>query len=375
MSVIFTLVKKELIQTLRDPRMKLVVFVMPIIQMLIFGVAITNEVKNLNVTVCDADHSIMSRSLIRTITASDYFVIHRYAEDCSMIEDDLYKNRSILAIHIPERFEAKYLRGDKAPLQILIDGSDGNTASIAMGYLQRMLSHVELKQVRPRIAVGVRPLPFVRINLETRVFYNPGLESKNYMIPGVITMVLSVLTILLTAMGITKEKESGTFEQLIVSPIRGYELVLGKTIPYAIIGFFDAIMVTIVSVFVFEVPLNGAIAHLAILNFLYVTAMLGLGLFISTVSSSQQQAMMTVFAFLFPALILSDFFFPLDNMPALIRYLTYANPMRYALSAQRGIFLRGSGIEDLIVAIIALGIFTILFLGLGVFRFRKKILS
>lgn len=372
MSAIMPLVKKELIQTLRDPRMRLVVFVMPVLQMIIFGVAITNEVRNLKITVCDHDSSELTRAILRKVSAGGYFIIYKKTDSSADAKEDLLYNRTRLALIFPPGFQASLRRGENAKFQILIDGTDGNTAAVALGYLQRMLLEFEGSRAG-FYSAGVIPPRFGIVEMETRVFYNQGLESAHYLIPGVVTMILTVLTILLTAMGITKEKETGTFEQLVVSPIRGTELMLGKTIPYAILGFFDATMVTLISIFVFKVPMNGAPWMLALLNLIYVVAMLGLGLFISTVSRSQQQAMMTVFAFLFPAIILSGFFFPLENMPRAIQILTILNPMKYALAAQRDIFLRGSGMSDLYVSYLILMGFALFFLSAGVFRFRKTL--
>jgi ABC-2 type transport system permease protein len=340
--------------------------------MFVFGVAITNEVRNLKVTVCDHDSSELSRQILTKISAGGYFIIHRKVGTPVEAEDDLLYNRSRLALIFPPGFQSSLRRGENAKLQILMDGTDGNTAAVALGYLQRMLLELDGGPA-VFLSTGIFPPRFGLVRMETRVFYNQGLESANYLIPGVVTMILTILTILLTAMGITKEKEAGTFEQLVVSPIRGIELMAGKTIPYAIIGFFDAMVVTVISVFVFKVPMNGSPWMLALLNLVYVIAMLGLGLFISTVSRSQQQAMMTVFAFLLPAIILSGFFFPLENMPLPIQWLTHINPMKYVLSAQRDIFLRGSEMSDLYDTYLILVGFAVVFLGAGVFRFRRTL--
>ncbi len=377
LKIVRALVIKELIQTFRDKKLRIVIFLMPVLQTILFGVAVNNEVKNLPVTICDQDRSSLSRELASTLTRGGYFVIAATTSSLRETDEDLMMNRSRAAVVIPPGFERRIKAGRRSPIQLLMDGSDGNTASIALGYLLRMLQDLQeearIVPVLYAVRGGAPPPAFGNPGLRLRVWYNPQMESSHFMIPGVITMILTVITTLLTAMGITREREMGTFEQLIVSPIRGWELMLGKTLPYALIGFFDAILVTLVSLFLFRIPLNGPVPLLALLNLLYVLAMLGMGLFISTVSSSQQQAMMTVFAVLFPGVILSDFFFPLENMPDLIRIITYFNPMRYGMHAQREIFLKGAGWRESAHSLLILAAFGFSFLTLGSLRFRKKI--
>jgi len=376
-SVLKALIVKELIQTLRDKKLRVVIFLIPVIQMLIFGVAVTNDVHNLPLTICDQDQTTSSREVASSLTRGGYFVLKDTVDSVAEAKEDLLFNRSKMVVIIPHDFHEKLMRNEASPLQILLDGSDGNSATIAMGYAIRILQDLKpaggIRVVPLILSAGALPPSLPDLAVDERVWYNPGMESSFFMIPGVVTMILTIITTLLTAMGITREKEIGTFEQLIVSPITGWQLMLGKTLPYALIGFVDALLVTLISILVFSIPLNGPIWLLALLNIVYIFAMLGLGLFISTVSSSQQQAMMTVFAVLFPFVILSDFFFPLENMPAVIRYLTVFNPMKYCLTAQREIFLKGSGWESVYPNILSLFLFSVSFFSYGSLRFRKNI--
>lgn len=353
--------------------MRLVIFIMPVMQMIVFGVAVTNEVKNLGMTICDQDESISSRYLAEKLVGGGIFNLKKITRDCQEAERDLAMNRAGISVIIPHGFHGALASGDSSPLQVLLDGSDGNSTSIAMGYLQRIIYDADLGAMRSPIHLKYPPPSFGDVDLRVRVRYNPELKSSHFMIPGVITMILTALTILLTAMGITKEKENGTFEQLVVSPIRGYQLMIGKTIPYAIIGFFDAALITVLSRYLFGLPINGPVWVLMLVNLVYVFAMLGLGLFISTVSRTPQQAMMTVMGVILPLVILSDFFFPINNMPIYIKWITYINPMRYALVAQREIMLRGGGFFETSYEMSVLLLISVITIGYGVIRFRKSL--
>lgn len=367
--VVWVLMVKEFLQALRDKRMLMVIFIMPLIQVTVFGYAISNDVKNITLTVADQDGSRLSREVASALVRGGYFILHRRTNDPREARKDLLLNRARIALVIPPDFARRMERGDAAPLQLLVDGSDGSSAGIALGYALRILQ----KSLSPpaRLPAAFRP---PRVELEERVWYNPEVESRYYLLPGIVTMVLTVVIMLLTAMAITRERESGSLEQLLVSPIRSYELLLGKTLPFAAIGLFDAALVTAAGIFIFGLPLRGSLPALFVLQVIYIAAMLGLGLLISTVSGSQQQAMLTVFAFLFPALILSDFFFPLGNMPESVQVLMrFLNPLLYGLRAQREIFLKGAGLAQVRHDLLALLAFAAVFFSLGVWRFRKML--
>lgn len=365
-----TLMVKEWIQTFRDRRMLVIIFVVPVLQMILFGVAVSNDVRNFPILVVDQDRSALSREIISAFGSGGTFRIVGITADGAEGESALRNNRARMAVVIPPDLSEHQKAGRSAAVQLLLDGSDGSTGTVALGYSMRILSELRLT-ARSGSIPGLRP--FGGVSLESRIFYNPSLESPYYMVPGIITMILTVIATMLTAMGITKEREKGTFEQLVVSPIRGWELMLGKTLPFAVIAFFDATLATGVGTAVFHIPLTGSASALAALNLSYVLAMLGLGLFVSTVSESQQQAMMTVFAIIFPFIILSDFFFPIENMPVVIQYATLLNPMRFCLRAQREIFLKGSGWIEVWPNITVLMGFASVFLGYGAVRFRRSL--
>ncbi|MBI3395313.1 MAG: ABC transporter permease [Spirochaetia bacterium] len=373
MVTVRALIVKEWIQTFRDKRMLLVIFVLPLIQMTIFGFAVSNEVKNLPAIVYDGDRSELSREIISALGRGGYFKITALAASQAESINALYINTAKIAFIIPPGFQKDVRSNRPVNVQIALDGSDGNAATIATGYALRILSELEYGN-RIRVLPQTM-LPFHGAVLDSRVWFNPSLESTYFLVPGIITMILTIITTILTAMGITKEKETGTFEQLVVSPIRGWELMLGKTLPYAVIGFGDAVLATAFGRLMFKVPIEGSLSALAFLNLAYVFAMLGMGLFISTVSATQQQAMMTVFGVLFRFIILSDFFFPLENMPVAVQYLTYLNPMKYCLTAQRAIFLKGAGWQLTYPNILVLFGFAAVFLGYGSIRFRRSLAS
>lgn len=363
------LIIKEWIQTLHDRRMLVIIFALPVVQMILFGFATNNEVEHLSVLVVDQDRSFISREIISALNRGTYFDVFEISSDPLAGEKALNTNEARLAINIPPGLERRFLSGQNSTLQIQLDGSDGNSATIALGYFNQILGEInEQFTKQPNSSVSFEPL-----NIETRILYNQSLTSSYFMVPGIIAMILTIVTTMLTAMGITREKERGTFEQLVVSPIRGWELMLGKTMPFAVIGVLDALLSIGLGMFIFDIPLTGSISALSVLNVAYIMAMLGLGLFISTISDTQQQAMMTVFAVLFPFIILSDFFFPLENMPELIQWATLLNPMRYTLTAQREIFLKGSGWPQVWSSILVLFGFAFAFLGYGAFRFRKSL--
>lgn len=372
MKVILTLIKKELLQTLRDSRMRMVILGMPIIEIIIFGFAISTDVKNFPIAVCDEDRSIASREIISVLGRGEYFTVKDQLASCRDAEKELYYNRAKMVVVIPSGYGENLLSGKKNSVQLLLDGSDSSSATIASGYVTGMLMGISVKQFPP-VLVNIIPPAFSGISLETRVWYNPDMEARNFFLPGIVIMIITLIITLLTAMGITREKEAGTIEQLAVSPIAGWELVLGKTIPYLFIGVVDLSITTAAIYIIFNVTMNGNIFIYYLFNIVYIITMLGIGLFISTVSPSQGQAMMTVFAAIFPGIILSDFFFPIENMPQGIQWLTMLNPIKYAMHSQREVFIKGNGFETIGTSLIVLTLFAVFFYSYGAIRFRKSI--
>ena len=363
---------KEFLQVLRDPKMRGVIFVMPLLQAMVFGYAVTTDVRNVPVAVLDFDQSVASRELLSRFSASGYF---RFVSQTRNVNDatHLLDKESVGAIlRIDQGFEEDLRAGRTAKLQVIADGTDSNTAGIVLGYTGRIAGEFSGKVLLTRFSRlrGEGPLPG-NVELVSRAWFNENLESRNFYVPGVIAILVMLVTLMLTSMAIVREKEIGTIEQLLVSPITPAEFILGKTLPFALIGYADVLLVAALGVFWFEVPIRGSLPLLLVATTFYLMTTLGIGLFISTVSRTQQQAMLSVFFFYFPAVLLSGFMFPIANMPPPVRFLTYANPLRYFLVILRGIFLKGAGTATLwppMAALLAMGLLTLL---VTTRRFRK----
>lgn len=361
------MVVKEFIQIFRDRRMKAIVFVTPIMQLLVFGYAATTDVNNITTAVYDLDRSYESRELARRLEASGYFKIKYNPESPEEMRYLMDKGLVITAIQIDPGFSSDLKRGRPAAVLIIVDGTDSNTATVAMDYAGRVVLKYA-REVDRRIGLNQAAL-----DLRARAWYNPDLRSRNYNVPGVIAIVIMLTCLLLTSMAVVREREIGTMEQLMVTPLRPIELMLGKTIPFAAIGFFDVLLVTLIGVFWFDVPIKGAFYLMPFGTAIYLLSVLGIGLFISTISKTQQQAMMATFLFYVPAVLLSGFMFPIENMPLIIQYGTYINPLRYFLVIIRGIFLKGNGLDILwpqMTALLALGTMVIT---LSALRFKKRL--
>lgn len=363
---------KEFLQVLRDPKMRGVIFVMPLLQVMVFGYAVTTDVRNVPVAVLDFDQSVASRELLSRFSASGYF---RFVSRTRNMNDatHLLDKESVGAIlRIDQGFGEDLRAGRTAKLQVIADGTDSNTAGIVLGYTGRIAGDFSEKVLLTRFSRlrGEGSFPG-KVELASRAWFNENLESRNFYVPGVIAIIVMLITLMLTSMAIVREKEIGTIEQLLVSPITPAEFILGKTLPFALIGYADVLLVAALGVFWFEVPIRGSLPLLLVATTFYLMTTLGIGLFISTVSRTQQQAMMSVFFFYFPAVLLSGFMFPIANMPPLVQYLTYANPLRYFLVILRGIFLKGAGTATLwppMAALLAMGLLTLL---VTTRRFRK----
>ncbi len=364
---------KEFLQTFRDPRMKAVILVMPVVQTLVFGYAVTTDVRRIPTAVYDLDQTPQSRELIARFTGSGYFQTVAQVENWNQAQELVDRSKVRALLHIQPGFGADLLAGRTVPLQIIVDGTDSNTASIILDYSSR-ISAAFNKQIAAEHLSRMRgqtvTLP---VQVGARAWFNPNLESRNFYVPGVIALIVMLITLMLSSMAVVREKEIGTIEQIMVTPITQAEFILGKTLPFALIGFVDLALITLVAVFWFDIPLRGSLALLLTCNGLYLMSTLGIGLFISTISRTQQQALMTTFFFYFPAVLLSGFMFPIANMPEAIQWLTYLNPLRYFLIIIRGVFLKGVGPEVLwpqMAALAALGMAT---LSLAASRFQKTL--
>jgi len=352
-----------------------IVFVSPILQLVILGYAANLDVRDIPTIVCDLDNTEISRELVSKFVNSGYFTVSHYIGRIEEVDHYLDDGEASLAIVIPRGFGDKVIAGSPAPLQILGDGSETITATTGLSYASMIVTSYSrdiLLQALERFkGLGVRP---PRVNPELRVWYNPALKSRNFMIPGVLALLLMVMTMMLTSLAIVKEKEVGTMEQLVVTPIKPHELIIGKLTPFVIIGLIDVILVLLVATFWFNVPVKGSAVLLFGLCMVFLMTTLGLGLFVSTISRTQQQAMMTaIFFVMLPMMYLSGFVFPIENMPKVIQLVTYVLPLRYFFVVIRGLFLKGVGIAELWDETIALFVFGIAILTLSVLKFQKKL--
>jgi ABC-2 type transport system permease protein len=368
------LVWKEFLELRKDPKLFGVVIVAPILQLTMLGYAATTDVRDVPLVVADGDRSPASRELVARFEASRNFTVLDTVSTVNEVEPYLERGRAWLALSIPTGYGAEVADGTPVTLQVIADGSDSNSTTVALGYATSLIGGYAQELVEAR---GTPPVEGEsragRIEPRIRIWFNPQLESRHFMIPGVLALVLLVVTANLASMAIVREKELGTLEQLNVTPLRRWELVVGKLLPYGVIAMVDVLLVVAVAVFWFEVPLRGSFLLLLAMSLLYVMCTLALGLFISTISETQQQAMMTAtFFFLTPMIYLSGFIFPIENMPQVIQLFTYVIPLRYFLVIVRGIFLKGIGLDLLWPQAAALAAWGSIVLALAVARSRKR---
>jgi drug efflux transport system permease protein len=347
----------------------------------VLGYAVTTDVTNVRTAVADFDGTQESRELLRRFTSSGHFTVVRHVGDARALGRLLDAGEVKVGLQIDPGFSTDLARGRTAVVQVLVDGTDSNTAGVVAGYANRIVSDYTRDVALPRLATSwgtpgkdadVRPVP-AGLELRARAWFNLELESRNFYVPGIIAILLMLTSLLLTSMSIVREREIGTMEQLLVTPMRPAELILGKTIPCALIGFFDVALITSLAVVWFHVPVRGSVALLFVASGLYLLSAIGVGLFISTVSATQQQALMSTFFFFQPAMLLSGFVFPIANMPAVIQVVTRVNPLRYYLVVIRGIFLKGNGLAILWPELAALAVLGATILTLSTLRFQKRL--
>jgi len=362
------LVVKEFLELRQNPRLFGLVIVAPILQLTLLGYAATTDVKDVPVVVADGDRSPASRTLIARFEASRNFSVVNTVTTVREVDPYLQRGDAWIALAIPQGYGAALHERQPVSLQVVADGSDSNSTTVALGYATALIG-----EYAAALAASDSPSVAGGIDLRIRVWFNSQLESRFFMIPGVLALLLLLVTANLAAMAIVREKELGTLEQLNVTPLRRWELIAGKLLPYGVIAMIDVLLVTAVAVFWFEVPFRGSFALLLGTSLLYVVCTLALGLLISTVSDTQQQAMMTAtFFFLTPMIYLSGFIFPIENMPRVIQYATYLIPLRYFLVIVRGIFLKGIGLPLLWPQAAALALWGAVVLSLAVARSRKR---
>lgn len=371
-----SVVRKEFIQILRDPRTLALTFAMPVIQLFLLGFAATNDVRQVPLAVWDQDKSAASRALIDAYRAADYFRVAWDADSQADIQDLVDQGKARAGMVIPPDYSRRLATGQTAQVAFFIDGSDPSVAGTALAAAtligQAKGARLSLERLAGRGA-ATAALASPPLELRTRVWFNPDLVSAYYMVPALIGLILQFLTVILTATAIVRERERGTIEQLIVTPIRSWELVLGKLTPYLLIGFIDTLEILLAGMLIFGVPINGSVPLLLALSGLFLVTTLGLGLFISTMASTQQEAMITSIFFNLPSIFLSGFFFPLEAMPQPLQVISYVIPLRYFLVIVRGVVLKGVGLAAIWPEVAALTVFAVVIMGAAALRFHKRL--
>lgn len=375
MNKIIQFIVKEFLQFKRDAKMFGIILVAPVLQLIFLGYAANLDIDRIKIVVLDNDKTSTSREFVERFTASNYFRIVEYAENYNNITHSLDNGKAIAALVIPNDFEKKINRNETVKVQAIFDGSDGNSASISAGYMQFIVMRYSQNVISEFMnKSGKLITPVGNIKAETRVWYNPTLKTRNYMVPGIVGLLLSIITLLLTSLAVVKEKEIGTMEQLVVTPLKSYQLIIGKLVPFILLGFVSVIIVLTAMRYIFDIPVKGSLAFLFFSSFLYILSTLGLGLFVSTISKTQQQAMMiAIFAVMMPMVFLSGFAFPVENMPKIIQVISYIVPLRYFNTIIRGIILKGLGFADLWVEALVLFAMGLVILLLSSLRFNKNL--
>jgi ABC-2 type transport system permease protein len=371
-SRISSIIRKEFLQLLRDPRTLALAVVIPIVQLFLLGYAATSDVRNISMAVWDQSKSPQSRQLLDAFRAADYFTIDYFVGSTEEYQKLIESGEARVALVIPADYDIRLSEGNAKVLMVL-DGSDATIGATALSTARLVGQSFATKIMSEQAALGGRPVPSAPVEVRTQVWYNPDLNSAYFMIPGVIGMILSFITTILTATAIVRERERGTIEQLIVTPIRSWELVLGKLLPYVILAFVETFEIILLGRYWFGVPVRGSLTLIIFTSGLFLMSSLGIGLFASTVANTQQEAMLTVMMYNLPSIFLSGFFFPIQAMPKVLQWVSYAIPLRYYLVVIRALLLKGVGIEAIQREVIALAIFGIVIMTAAALRFRKRL--
>ncbi len=365
---VLEMVRKERRQLLRDPRTRLIMFVAPVVQLVVFGYAVNTDIRNIATVALDHDRTLESRRLLSAVESSGRFRIVEHATRPADIVEALDRGDAVVGIEIPPDFAADLAAGRGPAVQVLVDGTDSNTGTVARGYALRIVQRFGVEHAPP----GALP-DAAGVDLRARAWFNPDLASRDYNVPAVIGVVLMLMCLLLTSLAVAREREMGTLEQLMVTPLEPSELILGKTLPVALVGIVDLALVSTVAVAWFGVPFRGTVVSLVVAAVVYILAGLAFGLLISTISRTQQEAFLSMFLFFLPAIILSGFLYPTYTMPAFFRWLSLLDPVRYFLTIVRGIFLKGEGIADLWPQYLVLVAMAAAAMRFAVGRFRRSL--
>ena len=375
-SRIWSILRKEFIEIWRDPRSLAFILGMPVLMLLLYGYGISSDVKRVPLAVYDRDGTPAARELVRRFTSADYFVAVTAVQSLQALRDAIDRGQARVGLVIPEDFSRNLGANRPAPIQFVVDGSDSNTASIAIGNISAIGRSLELapRDLRPQVFILPSSERIEPIELRTLVWYNPELKSSNFLIPGLTAVILMMLAATVTSLTVAREWERGTMEGLIASPLRAHELMVGKILPYVAIGLVDVILILLLGRFWFEVPLRGSLLLLLGSATLFLLGGLGIGLFISAATKSQQVSFqLSLLVTMLPALLLSGFFFPIENMPPVLQAVTYLVPARYFMVVIRGIFLKGVGLAVLWKELVFLAIFAALMLLASAVKFQKRI--
>jgi ABC-2 type transport system permease protein len=368
------LIKKELTHMVRDPRTLIFIFIMPILQLVLLGYANNTDVKNVPTVIFNQDGGQSSRALLDSFNSTGYFSFDYSVYSQPEVNTLIAGGKAKVGIVIPPDYSSNLASGQTANVLVLVDGSDPTVASFVLSAAQQAgLAHgtnIRTEQLSLKGPVGGGTVPII---VHTSVLYNPDLLSSYNIVPGLIAMILFQTATSLTALAIVKERERGTIEQLIVTPIRSWELILAKIIPYILVSFADTILVLVVGALLFGVPMRGSLILLFALTGLYLLPTLGYGLVISTVAQTQQQAQLMIMPIMLPAMMLSGYIFPISSLPLVLQYVGYLLPTTYFIYIMRAIVIKGVGLELIIPQTIALGLFGIGLLGLAIWRFRKTL--
>jgi ABC-2 type transport system permease protein len=371
---IWQMVKKEFIQVWRDRRLRIFLILPPIVQLIIYGYAINFDIRQVPFAVFDEDRTQASESLLSRFTASEYFRLRDSINSEAELRDLIDRSRITLVVHIPKGFAAKIKANQPAPLQLILDATDSNTALIVAKYARTVLNDYAREMLQQTLRHLNLPKKLqTPVVIEPRAWLNPNLESRNAFVPGVIAMVVMLVSLMLTALSVVREREIGTMAQIMVSPLSPLEFLSGKTIPFILISLADVALVTLMGVFWFEIPFQGSVAVLFIGTLAFLLSSVGLGLLISTICSTQQQAVMAGTFVLTPAILLSGLIFPIPNMALIFQYITYVNPLRYFIVIVQGVFLGGRSLASLWPQMAAMAGLGVVFLGLSIIRFRGRL--
>ncbi|MBN1894798.1 ABC transporter permease [bacterium] len=372
MGRIGAIVKKETILLRRDRILMALMLIMPLVQLVILGYVLSSEIRGIPAVVCDLDRSRLSRSIPRRLSSSGYFKVIAVENEESSVAHYLDRGLASVAVVIPHGFSKDLISGVGTGIQLLLDGQDSNTATLAAGYLTGILESFIGEQISDPLKTLPEGAVPAFLSPDIRIRYNPDLRQKDFMVPGIVVMLLTMITTLISAMGLVREREIGTLEQLLVAPVKKQELLIGKIIPFAVVGFIELAISLLFAKLWYEIPIRGSIGLYMLMVTVYLFTTLGTGLLVSTVARTQQQAMfITIFLLIF-MMIMSGFIFPLENMPKNMRWMASMNPMSFMVRVTRDLFIKGAGFNPLYKQGMMLAVFGLIVFSVAVIRFRKR---